>query len=1293
MSDKVKIGIKAQPKIKAIPTQVASASASNTLEIASVNSNLSYLGKTIEETYQNKELRDHILSDPDTYAGSIDPQEEEVWIYDTEAKRMVKEKITFRECFYKLFDEILVNAIDHHHRIETKRKTNPHLKPVKRISVTIDDEQGVISVENDGEGLDVAMHETFGCYVPQVVFGELLTSVNYDKSEERTVGGKNGYGAKIANIFSTKFTIETVDSHRKLKYTQTWRDNMTVVEDPVIEKYTRVPYTKITYEPDYKRFDIENPAALGDWHMLRKRVYDASACTESSVSVYLNGDKIAVKGFEDYINLYIGSKSETKRVFQVINDRWQVGICLSPHGEFEQVSFVNGICTDRGGRHVGHIIDNLAKKVIASVSTNAKKKGVTIQPQFVKKNLFLFLKSTIVNPKFDTQTKRKLVSLVKDFGSRCDLDDGYIAKVIKLGILERAKYLAEFTIKQGLAKQTDGKPRSRRVFHAKLVDAKEAGGSESDKCTIVFTEGDSAASFMGKGLKGIPESEHRYWGWFPLRGKLLNVRGATLRQLTENEETTMIKKIIGLQEGMDYSKSIAGLRYHRIMILTDADDDGYHIKGLVMNYIGHYWPSLLKRQGFICDFATPIKKVFKQNTRGKRTAEVEFYSEEEYQHWQATASKSTWQPPQYYKGLGSYEPAEARKFCREMRVTEYQWNGEKLEVDGKEQESSKLKFDLAFQPTKKYTDQRKDWLNNGQEPHPIVPAKTGKTVVTYDHFIDNRLKLFSLADNKRSIPNLYDGLKPSQRKVLFACIKRNLKDRIKVEQLAGYISEHGAYHHGAVSLIGTIVGIAQDYPGSNNVNLLFPSGGFGSRMGGGPYNKKGEDAAEPRYAHTFMTTLARLLFNEDDFPLVEAQIEEGKAIEPKYYMPVLPIVLLNGCQGIGTGYSTSVDSYNINDVADNVRACIKGEPMTEMIPWYKGYNGRIVKTGKNTFITVGEYTKLGPNKIRIMELPIGAKNCKSFRAYVEFLNTLLDDEIAKAHGIKITKKSPKTKSKTKSKSKSNDDNDDNNDDDTSKSSTFNDSVIHDYEIVKQTDTDFIVDIEFKPGVLEKELKDNENYRFEKKIKLAYAFSRNNMHLYVKDGTIQKFDDPQDIIREFCSVRRQFYVQRRERLLKKYEMNIGKANAKYRFVIEVMDEVIDLRRKKRSMVEQMLETANPPYPKFPDKVDDDEDKAGYRYLLSMQISSMTEEMLEKLRKDLETAQAAMARLEGMSEIDVWEEDIQEILKEYEEDTKDWYERNEMTQRVPRKRLDISKVKPKSIVITTKPVVKITPVLKT
>jgi DNA topoisomerase-2 len=1249
---------------------IASGKDLSSLSKPDVESNLSYLGGAIEDNYQNKELREHIYSDPDTYAGSIAPSTEQMWCYDDETDRMVQHQITFIECFYKLFDEILVNALDQRVRLAQKQKDHPGLKGVKSLYIDTDIETGVISVKNDGEGVDVVKHAKFGKYVPEMIFGNLLTSANYDKTKDTIVGGKNGYGAKITNIYSKKFSIETVDSARKLLYKQTWKENMTICEDPIIEKWTKAPYTKITYLPDYARFDIANPAVIGDWHLIHKRAYDASACMGAGVSVHLNGKKIAVKNFEEYINLYIGKKSETKRAYIEVNDRWQLGVCLS-NGSAQQVSFVNGICTDRGGRHVKNIMDNLSKKIIESITEAQKKKGIIVKPDYIKKNLFLFLKSTISRPNFDTQTKRQLTTLVSKFGSRCELPDEFVAKVIKLGVLDRAKKLAEFRERENLDKKTNGKPRAARVVHEKLHDASEAGKKLHHKCTIVFTEGDSAATFMATGLNGIPLAERRFWGWFPLKGKILNTRSATLKQLEDNDEIKMIKQIIGLETGKTYKdvKELK-LRYGRVMFLTDADKDGFHIKGLGFNYFQQNFPELLKREGFICDFATPINKAIRVNGSGdpiKNVPVVEFYSELDFAEWCKANNGGKGWSVQYYKGLGTYEAPEARALCSNMRITHYTWNDEQIEVHGKTADTSSHKFDLAFAKMStaktKFSDDRKVWVSNDVVMQSITPLQDQVNIVTYDYFIDNNLKQFAIADNVRSIPYLYDGLKPSQRKVLYSAFKRKLIQKLKVAQLAGYVAEHAAYHHGEASLYGAIIHMAQDYVGSNNVNLLYPSGGFGTRIGGkGPKFKKGDDHASPRYIFTYLNPITNALFNHDDFPLLETQMEEDQEIEPLYYIPTLPLILINGASGIGTGYSTEIPGYNPTDVVNNVKAHLKGEEMAEMIPWYRGYRGRIIKTGPNSYITVGEYSRdpHNRNKIRIEELPVGHKNCRSFSGYTEFLNSLLDDEVAKSHGLK-------RKKKTKGK------NDDDDDDDSTKSSSFKESVIMDYEIINGTDTAFVVDIIFKDGVLDKELANNTEYRFEKKLKLAYSYKIQNMHLYVEGGGIKKFDDPRDIIEEFCRVRRPQYVKRRERLLRKYQHGIDKAEAKYRFVTETINNTIDIRRKKRTVVDELLANCEPPYPKYTTNVDDEEDKAGYNYLLSMQMSSVTVEMLEKLQKDIAKATQQRADTEGKTEVDIWEEDLSNFTTEYDKATDAWHKYHKLTPVVPRKKITINKTK--------------------
>jgi DNA topoisomerase-2 len=1282
MSTGIKLKLKPKPKGDTIDEQ-------SLVLPTDTDTNYSYLGDIIEDTYQDKDLREHIYTDPDTYAGSIAPTEEEMWYFDDHTGRMIKEKVTFIECFYKLFDETLVNALDQKERIS--QKNNSSLKQVKNVYIYTDLVTGEISVKNDGEGIDVVKHQKFQKYVPEMIFGHLLTSVNYDKTKDgskkkdRTVGGKNGYGSKITNIFSKRYDLETVDSTRKLLYTQTWRDNMTICEDPVITPYTKAPYTKITYLPDYERFKIQNPAVIGDWKLIHKRAYDASACLGTGVSVFLNDKKIAVKNFEEYINLYIGKKSETKRAYIDLNDRWQLGVCLSPNGEFEQVSFVNGICTDRGGRHVKNVIENLAKKLISGTSEAQKKKGVQLKSEFIKKNLFLFLKSTIAGPNFDTQTKRMLTTLVADFGSKCIIPDEFVTHVVKLGILDRAKKLAEFKEREKLGKAISGKPRAKRIVHEKLTDAREAGGKLSHKCTIVFTEGDSAATFMATGISGIPESDRCFWGWFPLRGKILNTRTATLKQLSQNEEIKMINQIVGLENGKNYEQGDIKLRYGKVMFLTDADKDGYHIKGLGFNYFQQNFPSLLKRKGFICDFATPINKAYKVNSAGDASttvAPIEFFSEDEYHNWYKTTNDGKGWKINYYKGLGTYEDPEARELCQNMRITNYIWNDEQIEVKrGKEMriaDSSTHTFDLAFD--KKLSDERKIWVSNKTERSCIAPLKNQINEITYDHFINNYLVQFAIADNIRSIPHLCDGLKPSQRKVLFSAFKRKLTDKLKVAQFAGYVSEHSGYHHGEASLHGAIIHMAQDYVGSNNVNLLFPSGGFGTRIGGNaPKYKKGDDHASPRYICTYLNPITNVLFNKDDLSLMEYQVEEGLSIEPTFYVPILPLLLINGADGIGTGYSTTIPSYNPIDIEANIKAHLNGEDMAEMTPWYRGYNGKIVRIGLNKFITVGEYQRLDKNTIRILELPVGHKNCKSFTGYQEFLNGLLDDDVAREHGLQRKKKSKKN---TTDGDDNDNDNDNDKDEENSTKSTSFESVIMDYQVISNTATDFVIDITFKDGILDIELANNVDYKFEKKMNIAHSFTISNMHMFIDDGSIKKFDDPRDIIVEFCRVRRSLYVKRKEHLLKSHQHDINKAEAKYRFVLDTIEEKIDIRRKKRDVVDKMLESCDPPYPKYTIKVDDNEEKAGYNYLLNMHMGSVTIEMLEKLKNAIEKANQQMADLQSKSDVDMWVEDLSDFKTSYETTTKAWYKYHNITQRAPKTKITLNRVPKTKITATTK-----------
>ena len=344
--------------------------------------------KTIEQKYQKLTQREHILTLPDTYIGSIQKT--------TETRPVVEnEKIVFREVeytpgLYKIFDEIVVNARDH------KVRDNS----LKHIKIDISGDE--ISVYNDGSGIEIVKHEEHDMYIPELIFGNLLTSANYDQSDtDRCTGGKNGFGSKLTSIFSKLFTVETVDAVRKKKYVQTWKDNMTIKGDQKITSCSTKPFTKITFVPDYARFEL---SGMTDdiKAVFEKRVYDLAASTPADVTVSFNGKAIKMKGFEKFVDYYLGPKSEAPRVYEKINDRWEVAVALSPDARFNQVSFVNGICTTLGGRHVDYLTNQITKKLVDAI---AKKKKKTIKNSYIRDNIWVFVNCVISSPSFTSQSK------------------------------------------------------------------------------------------------------------------------------------------------------------------------------------------------------------------------------------------------------------------------------------------------------------------------------------------------------------------------------------------------------------------------------------------------------------------------------------------------------------------------------------------------------------------------------------------------------------------------------------------------------------------------------------------------------------------------------------------------------------------------------------------------------------------------------------------------------------------------------------------------------------------------
>ncbi|VDP04965.1 unnamed protein product [Heligmosomoides polygyrus] len=919
------------PKKKAPKKPAADISMAMTDEDKNVFTNIDQAAKTgkklaIEDIYQKKSQLEHILLRPDTYIGSVEYTEKTpMWIYDSEKEKLVLKDIQYVPGLYKIFDEILVNAADNKQR-------DPKMNCIK---INIEKEKNQVSIFNNGKGIPVVHHKVENMYVPEMIFGTLLTSSNYDDSERKVTGGRNGYGAKLCNIFSTEFTLETSSKEYGKAFKQTWINNMTKDKEPQIVKATSDDYTKITFKPDLTKFKMKelDDDIIG---LMSRRAYDIAGATKG-VKVFLNGKVLPIQGFKQYVEQYTkditGPTGEpAKVVYESVNERWEVALTVSEKG-FQQVSFVNSIATTKGGRHVDYVADQMVSKLIDVIKKKVGKSTVNVKPFQVKNHMWVFVNCLIENPTFDSQTKETMTLQSKSFGSKCELSDKFTKQAISCGVVDAVLAWVRFKQQEDMNKKCSGKKTTKLKGIPKLEDANDAGTKNSQLCTLILTEGDSAKTLAVSGLGVV--GRDRY-GVFPLRGKLLNVREGNIKQVAENIEINALIKILGLQYKKKYEteEDFKSLRYGKVMVMADQDQDGSHIKGLVINFIHHNWPSLIQRN-FVEEFITPIVKA----TKGKE--ELSFFSIPEYNEWRNNTDNWKTYKIKYYKGLG-------KKIGKTRRSTSPTWYA--IESSSSTVGRSKSERYDAVKPRFRLEE---EYLYN----------KDTRTV-TFSDFVNKELVLFSNTDNERSIPSLVDGFKPGQRKVLFACFKRADKREVKVAQLAGAVGELSAYHHGEQSLMGTIINLAQDFVGSNNVNLLLPIGQFGTRLQGG------KDSASPRYIFTQLNPVARTLFPVVDDHVLRFLFEENQRIEPEWYCPIIPTVLVNGASGIGTGWSTSIHNYNPREICENMRMLIRGQQPKPLAPWFKHFRGTIEQLDSSRYVCSGEVAVLSDDTIEITELPI-----------------------------------------------------------------------------------------------------------------------------------------------------------------------------------------------------------------------------------------------------------------------------------------------------------------------------------
>jgi len=876
----------------------------------------------LSSAYQRKTHREHILDLPETYIGSTVTANEEVFLHDPSGS-FKPETISVNPGFYKLIDELLVNAHDHAIRL----RQNGSGDQVKKINVLCDPIG--FTIENDGEPIAVAEHPEHKVWIPQMIFGELLTSTNYNKDEKKLVGGKNGYGVKLVNIFAKEMKVIVHDKARKLLYQQTFEDNMTKIGKPEVttpKKKPEVLSVAVGWKPDFARFGMTE--ITDDMRrLIERRVWDLAMTLGKDVKVSFNNELVKCRTLVDYAKSFLPDGAPV--VAESPNDRWNIVVADSPTDKQFAMSFVNGIWTSKNGTHVDAVTSQVVNHVVEFLDT---KKKIKVKPGLVRDNLAVFVTAMIENPSFTSQTKETLTTKVSAFGSSPRLSDDTLKKIVtKLNLVSTIVEAQSVKDAKDNSK-TDGKKQSRITGIPKLDDAVLAGTKDSAKCTLILTEGDSAKAMA---LSGLSQEQRKTFGVYPLKGKVLNVKDTSDSKVEQTKEIAELKKIVGLTSGKKY-ESVADLRYGSIMIMTDQDLDGSHIRGLLINLFHELWHELIAIPGFLTYMATPIVKA----TKG--TQVKVFYSQYEYEQWRK--ENESWKV-KYYKGLGTSTRDESKEYFAKVNAVKFEYTPE-----------ADPAIDLAF--NKQRADDRKEWLK-GYDHTALVPAGNK---VPYADFVHKDLIHFSYYNLERSIPSVMDGLKTSQRKILFAAFKRNLTQEIRVAQFAGYVSEHTGYHHGEASLNETIVGMAQTFMGSNNIPWLVPQGQFGTRIQGG------KDAASPRYIHTYLQPRVRKLLPPDDFAVLKYRDDDGLPVEPEWYAPVLPMLLVNGARGIGTGYSTNIPPCSPTVLKTMLTKYLRGQGNLtdeQLVPYFEGFKGQYTADS-----VVGVYKKVGEDFV-VTELPPG----------------------------------------------------------------------------------------------------------------------------------------------------------------------------------------------------------------------------------------------------------------------------------------------------------------------------------
>nr|WIL05274.1 topoisomerase IIA [Pithovirus mammoth] len=1055
--------------------------------------------------YQKLSHEDHIRTISDTYIGSDKQVPREARLLTTietpngKKHSFVSTTISLPEAVEYLFLEIESNAGDNADR--------SYQQGVDPGPVTVMMNGTTIAVRNSGLPIPVEMHPEHKVYVPELIFGMLLTSSNY--SGTRTGAGRNGYGAKLVNLYSKSFSIEVADPVRGILYKQSWQNLMNVRHEPILTHYEGPAYVTVYYDLDLARFGYsEYPQeAFG---LFAAHVADLSLT--SKIVTHFNDQTFSLSKIEDYSALFRNADASGKKPKMLIHREttpFFYELCLiDTPDEASNVSFANTKLTRQGGTHITavmkamegliKIVNGEGKGKEAKDPKSARRK-VTLKD--LAPHLSIIINCRVENPGWSDQMKTGL----KSPALKIALPEGLFKKMASWDLVARLFSTIESRELKALS-STDGKKRKHVNIH-QLQDANFAGTKQSSDCSLYVVEGVSASGYAG-GLADALEGRD-YIGIYPIRGKLLNVMNANPMQIANNDVISRLKEVIGLREGLDYSiqKNFETLRYGHLIILADADVDGKHIIGLILNLFFCRFPTLLAR-GFVKYLRTPVLRLKK----GKQTQS--FFSDSEYLRWQAAnPDYKTWEH-KYCKGLGSSSEREVADDSKQPRVVVCFY-------DENAPTSMKLAFDEAL------TDLRKNWIEQFKNSVSEIFTVEGPEVQSVSDFINIEMVRFSLDNLSRSVPRMLDGLKVSQRKAIWGAMSHwkswhssKKLPTTKVKQLAGKVSGETAYKHGEDNIAKTIMAMAQVYVGTNNMPYFVRDGQFGSRKW------LGEDTPDSRYPFTCPEKWWPYVFRKEDEPLLTYVEDEGQILEPVTLLPILPMCMINGCNGIGTGWSTFMPNHSPSEVADWLEKKILEQELPEINPWYMGFEGGIyLKPVRQeevdddddhegevgySMITSGIFHQKG-DQVIITELPIG----RGMQKYSEWLKTLVEAKIIKDYQDKSTLNVPQ----------------------------------------------IIIEGFPKPTL--------------RRLKLQRSFGMTNIVLLDTHDNPKRYPNTTCLLEDFYAQRLPYYEKRKANHLKELKEKFDKISHKIRLVLAVLSgEIVVSNRKKSEVVAQLEQKGIP-----------------------------------------------------------------------------------------------------------------------